>query len=147
MTGDRIFGAVMIIVALGYILSARTIQTPLFPDPVGPKLFPYMIAVGVIICSLYMLIKPDPEADWPGAAALLRLVIAAVVMVAYALLLEPLGFVIPTAVAAGVISYMMLPRASMAVLTGVGLSLGLYVLFRYGLRLETLQAIPREWLG
>ena len=51
MTSDRIFGAFMIVVALGYILSARTIQIPHFPDPMGPKMFPYTIAAGVIATS------------------------------------------------------------------------------------------------
>ena len=48
ISADRIFGAVMIVVALGYILSATTIQVPLFPDPLGPKAFPMLVAAGVI---------------------------------------------------------------------------------------------------
>ncbi len=147
MTGDRIFGAVMVVVALGYILSATTIQEPFFPDPVGPKFFPFLVAAGVIICSLYMIIRPDPDADWPEMAALGRIAIAVVVMIAYAQLLKPLGFLIPTALAAGVISYMLNPKPVMAALTGLGLSVGLYLLFRYALKLETLQAVPRDWLG
>jgi putative tricarboxylic transport membrane protein len=147
MTGDRIFGAVMVLVAVGYILSATTIQTPFFPDPVGPKIFPMMIAGGVIVCALSMILRPDPEADWPATGALLRIALAVVVMVAYAQLLKPLGFLIPTALAAGIISYMLLPRAVPAMLTGAGLSLGLYLLFRYALKLETLRAVPRDWLG
>ena len=147
MTGDRIFGAVMVIVALGYMLSATTIQTPFFPDPVGPKMFPFMVAGGVMICALYMIIKPDAEGDWPEWAAIGRIAIAVGVMVGYALLLKPLGFLIPTAIAAGVISYMLRPSAMMATLTGIGLSIGLYLLFRYALKLETLQAVPRDWIG
>ena len=43
MRGDRIFGLVMMIVALGYILSATTIRTSFMSDPVGPRIFPYLI--------------------------------------------------------------------------------------------------------
>lgn len=61
--GDRVFGAFMIVVALGYILSASSIQTSFMSDPVGPRIFPYMIAGVVILCSLVMVLKPDPDQD------------------------------------------------------------------------------------
>ena len=137
----------MIIVALGYILSARTIEVPLFPDPMGPKMFPFLIAGGVILCSLVMILKPDPEADWPALAALGSIALAAAVMVVYAYTLKPLGFLIPTAIASGVLSYQLGPRVVPAVITGLGLSIGLYVLFKYALKLETLQAFPKGWFG
>ena len=147
MTSDRIFGAVMIIVALGYILSATTIQVPLFPDPMGPKMFPFMIAAGVIVCSLVMILRPDPEADWPASSAFIAIGVAVIVMIAYAYSLKPLGFLIPTAIAAGILSYQLSPRPMFAALSGVGLSVGLYILFKYALKLETLKAVPKAWLG
>jgi putative tricarboxylic transport membrane protein len=144
MTGDRIFGAVMIVLALGYILSASTIQVPLFPDPMGPKAFPYLIGVGVIVCGLIMVLRPDPEADWPAASSLLSLAFAAIVMVAYAYSLKPLGFLIPTAIASGILSYQLSPRPGPAVLTGLGLSVGLFVLFKFALGLG-LVPFPKGW--
>lgn len=137
----------MIVVALGYILSARTIAVPLFPDPMGPKLFPFMIAGGVILCSLVMILRPDPEADWPVSGALFAIALSAAVMAGYAYALKPLGFLIPTALAAGILSYQLSPRAGPAAITGIGLSIGLFLLFRYALKLETLQAVPKGWLG
>ena len=144
ISADRIFGAVMIVVALGYILSATTIQVPLFPDPLGPKAFPLLVAAGVILCSIVMIIRPDEEPTWPAASALVSLVIAAIVMIAYAYMLKPLGFLIPTALAAGVLSYQLKPQAVMAAVTGVGLSLGLFILFKYALDLG-LQPVPKGW--
>ena len=144
MAGDRIFGAVMIIVALGYILSATTIQVPLFPDPVGPKLVPYMIAGGVILCSLYMILKPDADGEWPALSELGLIAFATIVMIGYAYSLKPLGFLIPTAIAAGILSYLLSPRTVPAILTGAGLSVGLFVIFRYALGLS-LQPVPRGW--
>ena len=145
MASDRIFGAVMIVVALGYILSATTIQVPLFPDPMGPKTFPFMIAAGVIICGLVIVMRPDPEADWPPARSLATILIAAAVMVAYAYSLKPLGFLIPTAIASAILSYQLSPNPLRAALTGIGLSVGLFVLFRYALDLG-LQPVPKGWL-
>lgn len=145
MTSDRIFGAVMIIVALGYILSASTIQTPLFPDPMGPKMFPLMVAGGIIVCSVVMILRPDPEAEWPPLSPLLTIASAVVVMVGYAYALKPLGFLIPTAFAAGILSYQLLPRPAAAAITGLCLSVGLFVLFKYALGLG-LQPVPKGWL-
>ena len=146
MTGDRIFGAVMILPALEYILSASTIQVPLFPDPMGPKAFPYLIAGGVIVASLVMILRPDPEAEWPAMRTLAALVFAVVVMVAYAYALKPLGFLVPTAIAAGILSYQLSPRPMAAALSGIGLSIGLFVFFRYALGLGLLP-FPKGWLG
>ena len=144
MTSDRIFGAVMLVVALGYILSATTIQVPLFPDPMGPKMFPFLVAGGVILCSLVMILRPDPEVDWPPLTALGTILIAMVVMAGYAYGLKPLGFLIPTALAAGILSYQLRPVPIPAVLTGLGLSIGLFVLFKYALGLG-LVAFPKGW--
>ncbi|NCM98292.1 MAG: tripartite tricarboxylate transporter TctB family protein, partial [Rhodobacterales bacterium] len=60
--------------------------------------------------------------------------------------LAPLGFIVPTALAAGVISYQISPRAGPAALTGACLSGGLFVVFKYGLGLG-LVAWPKALFG
>ncbi len=142
MAADRIFGAVMIVLALGYILGAMNIQTSFMSDPVGPRIFPYMVAGVVILCSLVMILKPDPNADWPAPAMALKIAAALVVLVGYALTIRPLGFILPTVLASGLISYMIAPRAIPAALSGLGLGIGLYVLFKVILGLG-LVALPR----
>lgn len=144
MAADRIFGAVMIVLALGYILSAMNIQTSFMSDPVGPRLFPYMVAGVVIICSLVMLLKPDPNVDWPGPAMALKIGAALLVLVGYALLIRPMGFIIPTVIASAALSYMISPRPVPAALAGLGLGIGLFVLFKVILGLG-LVAFPRGW--
>ena len=146
MFGDRIFGLVMMVLALGYILSATTIQTSFLSDPVGPRVFPYIVAGVVMICALSMMLRPDPDADWPGLAMLLKLGLATVVLIAYAQTIRPLGFIVPTTIAAGIISYMISPRIVPAALSGLGLGVGLYVLFKIILGLG-LHAFPRALMG
>ena len=141
---DRIFGLVMMLVALGYLFSATHIQTSFLSDPVGPRVFPYMIGGAVILCSLVLVIRPDANADWPGLGTVLQLVIALAVLIGYASSVRPLGFIIPTAVAAGVLSYQINPNPVSALLTGVGLSVGLFVLFKMILGLG-LVGFPRHW--
>jgi putative tricarboxylic transport membrane protein len=145
MTGDRIFGAVMIVLALGYILSAMNIQTSFMSDPVGPRLFPYMVAGVIILCSLVMVLRPDPQAEWPAPLMLLKLLTALVVLVGYAMVIRPWGFIIPTVLVSGIISYMISPRPVQAALAGLGLGIGLFVLFKVILGLG-LVAFPRAWM-
>ncbi len=145
MTGDRIFGAVMIVLALGYILSAMNIQTSFMSDPVGPRLFPYMVAGVIILCSLVMVLRPDPQAEWPAPMMLLKLLTALVVLVGYAMVIRPWGFIIPTVLVSGIISYMISPRPVQAALAGLGLGIGLFVLFKVILGLG-LVAFPRAWM-
>jgi putative tricarboxylic transport membrane protein len=135
MTSDRIFGLVSTLVALAYIASATQIQTNFLADPVGPKTFPIMIGSVAIICGLFMIFKPDPDPEWPVARTLAAIAFAVVVLVGYAFALKPLGFLLPTAVTAGILSYQISPRALPAFLSGLGLSVGLFVLFKFVLGL------------
>lgn len=143
---DRIFGFLVVALALGYILSATSIQESFLSDPMGPKAFPYLIGAVCALCGAMMILYPDSDPDWPSLSSLGKLALAVVVLVAYAETLKPFGFLMPTAVAAAMISYLIRPRAMSAVLTGVGLSGGLFVVFKYGLGLG-LFALPRDWLG
>jgi putative tricarboxylic transport membrane protein len=140
--GDRIFGAFMMVVALGYILSAHGIQDSFMSDPVGPRLFPYMISIVVMLASLVMILRPDPDEEWPAGPMVAQLGLALVVLAGYAYAITPLGFLIPTTVAAGVLSWQIGGNPKRAVLSGVGLSIGLFVLFRVilGLGLKGLPA-------
>ena len=145
MASDRIFGLVVAIVALAYIASATQIQTSFLSDPVGPKMFPMMIGAVCAISAIFMVFKPDPEPEWPGMRTLGALALAVAVLVAYAYALRPLGFLFPTAVAAGVLSYQISPNPKTAVLAGVGLSIGLFVTFKFALDLG-LVGFPKGWV-
>ena len=146
MASDRIFGLVMAIVALAYIASATQIQTSFLSDPVGPKTFPILIGVVCAISALFMVLKPDPEPDWPVLRKFGAIFLAIVVLVVYAYSLKPLGFLLPTAVAAGVLSFQISPKVKTAILSGLGLSIGLFILFKYALDLG-LVPFPKSWMG
>ncbi|MEM7301395.1 MAG: tripartite tricarboxylate transporter TctB family protein [Pseudomonadota bacterium] len=146
MISDRIFGLVAVIAALAYAASATQIETSFLSDPVGPKAFPIGIGVVGALCGLYMIWKPDADPQWPSLATLGALAIAVVVLVGYAYALKPMGFVIPTALAAAVLSYQISPRPLAAALAGVGLSIGLFVIFKYALGLG-LVPFPKALMG
>lgn len=140
MAADRIFGLVSLITAVAYIAAASQIQTNLFSGEFLPKLFPYMVGVVAAICSLTILFKPDPDPDWPVSKTWINMGLAVVVLAIYAVMLTPLGFILPTAIAAGILSYQISPRTIPAVLSGLGLSLGLFVLFKFALGLGNIVA-------
>ncbi|WP_114283934.1 tripartite tricarboxylate transporter TctB family protein [Candidatus Halocynthiibacter alkanivorans] len=146
MASDRIFGLVMALLALAYIASAVQIQTSFLSDPVGPKAFPILIGVVAAISSIFMVLRPDEDPEWPAMKTLGALAVSVLVLVAYAYALKPLGFLLPTALAAGVLSYQISPRPKAAVLSGAGLSAGLFVIFKYALGLG-LVALPAALAG
>ena len=144
MASDRIFGLVAALVALAYIVSATQIQASFLADPVGPKVFPIGIGVIGAISAMFLVFRPDPEPHWPGVRTFLALGFSVLVLVAYAYALKPLGFLLPTAVVAGILSYQISPRARYAAITGTSLAIGLFLIFRFALGLG-LVAFPR-WL-
>ena len=146
MMSDRIFGLVVLFVALAYMASATQIQTSFLSDPVGPKAFPMMIGAVAALCALVMILRPDPDPDWPAMPTFFALIVTVAVLVLYAYALKPLGFLIPTAIAAGIISFQISPRVQPALLSGIGLSVGLYILFKYALGLGLI-ALPKAIAG
>ena len=142
---DRIFGVVVILVALAFIASAYNLPAGNIFDKLGPKAFPYMIGAGLILSSLSLIWTPDPEPQWPKGRTLLSLAFAAAVLVAYAYALKPGGFLVPTAIVASILSYQITPNRY-APLIGVALAVGLFVIFKFGLGLS-LMAFPRSLMG
>lgn len=146
MASDRIFGLVVTLVALAYIASATQIQTSFLSDPVGPKTFPILIGSVAAICAMYMVLRPDPEPEWPGLRTFGALLVSVIVLVGYAYALKPLGFLVPTAIAAAILSYQISPSVRNAGLAGICLSVGLFLLFKYALDLG-LVPFPKGMMG
>jgi len=140
MASDRIFGLVTLITAVAYLAAATQIQTNFFSGEYLPKLFPMLIGGVAAISSLVLLFRPDPDPDWPATGSWIAMGVAVVVLAIYAVLLKPAGFILPTAIAAGILSYQISPRVRPAILAGVGLSIGLFILFKFLLGLGNIVA-------
>ena len=135
MTSDRYFGLAVVAVAGFYLVSSTSIPTGFLSDPVGSRTFPYVLGGIALLCGLLIAIRPDDPPQWPGAVMIVKLAIAAAVMYGFAETLRPLGFIIPSAIATAVLSYLILPDIIKSVCTGCGLSVGLFVVLKYGLGL------------
>jgi len=126
---DRIFGVVGLALTAFYIWAATIIELSFISDPVGPRTFPIIIGVLLGVSSLIILLRPDAEPQWPAFGRLAEIAGSVVVMVAYALLLPVIGFVIATAVAAGFLTWRLGTTPLWSVAVGVLTSLGIYVVF------------------
>jgi putative tricarboxylic transport membrane protein len=133
---DRVFGAIGLALAVLFAWQAYVIEESFLTDTVGPKMFPYIIAVVMGLSALYFLIKPDPAPHWPNAGRLAEIGFAVLVMIAYAELLPVAGFVIATAVAASYLTWRLGSRPFESLLIGAGTSVGIYVIFRLVLGLS-----------
>ncbi|MGX9854281.1 tripartite tricarboxylate transporter TctB family protein [Limimaricola variabilis] len=133
---DRIFGGIGLMLSLLYIWRATLIPDSFMSDAVGPRAFPYGIAAVMALASIWFLIKPDPEPEWPRLGRLAEIGFAALVMIAYAQLLPELGFVISTAFAAAYLTWRLGSSPLQSMLIGVGTSLGIYAIFHLVLGLS-----------
>lgn len=135
--GDRILGLGLLVLAVAYGWAAQQWPEPFGgAETVGPETFPTMLAVVLVAGSLYLMIRPDPDAQWPVGKSAVELLISLVVLVVYTLLLEPLGFVIATTLAVGTLSWRMGAAPRPAFLTGLLSAVVVFVLFNYGLSLS-----------
>lgn len=129
MISNRLLGAVCLILGAAFIWGAANIRVGFIVDPLGPRTFPMIIGAVLVLASLYVLLRPDSEPDWPSPGRWLEVGGAVAVLIIYALMLEPLGFVIATALAASTLSWRLGSRPEWAFISGIGISFSIYAIF------------------
>jgi len=126
---DRVFGALMLLLAGAYAWTARGFDPGLMSDPLGPQTFPYLLGGVLAVTALYLLARPAPRPRWPRPLHLLEMASVVGVLLAYAALLEWLGFLLATTATVTVLGWRLGARLRTAMVTGVGVSLAVYGLF------------------
>ncbi len=135
--GDRVLGLGLLVLAVAYGWAAQQWPEPFGgAESVGPETFPTILSVVLVAGSLYLMIRPDPDAQWPIGKSALELVVSVLVLVVYAFLLEPLGFIVSTTLAVGTLSWRMGAAPKRAFVTGLISAVVVFVLFNYGLSLS-----------
>lgn len=132
---DRIVGVLLFLLAVGYGLQARGFESGFVSDPLGPSAFPLLLAVLLAPSSIYLIVRPDRGADWPRGRALLHQVFTVAVLIGYAFVLVPVGFIPATFIALTVIAVQLGTRYLPAAAMGAVASVGLYALFDLALGL------------
>ena len=146
---DRIIVVCTVVLALLYFYGASLIPSLQIGDPLGPKAFPYLIGIGLLISAAWLLLETlqagksgvaDPpdladqadQADRAPEDNRHLLVIAGVVawIAFYFALFEPVGFLLATPVSLlGLMVYFNRNKWVANVLTSVLFPVGIYFLF------------------
>lgn len=137
---DRIVGLLLLAVAVWYVASAGSYGTN-FGDPLGPSAFPRVVGIPAILFSLTLIAWPDPDPAWARGGPLLRQGTAIATMIAYALTLERLGFLLATFLAVLALSWLLRAPPLKAAASAAVMSPGLFLIFD-GLLGLPLQALP-----
>ena len=143
---DRIAGLILLALAVAYGVTASGFQA-MIGDPLGPSVFPLVLAFPMGALSLYLLLRPDPEPAWPRGWPLLKQAAAIGVFIAYAFLLEPLGFIVTTFIAVIALGSLLGATLVQAAAAGLGIAVVLFILFHYALSLPLPTGVLRFLLG
>jgi len=126
---DRILGAVCVVAAAGMAWAAQGYAAAISYEPVGPRAFPLLLSGLMAIAGIWLVIRPTMRGMALEGQHLKILGMSAVAIVAYALLFEKLGFPIATALMAVPVGMAFSGDWKKSLMGGVGLGIGLFILF------------------
>lgn len=130
--GDRIAGGVLAVLAIAAWFQAGTFVTN-FRQAIGPNVFPQLISIPLAVLSIYLLLRPGYNERWPQLAALMRQLALVIVLIGYAYILEPAGFVPATIVSTALLTRLFGAHWKQALISSVILAVMLYLLFEFAL--------------
>lgn len=128
----RLFAGIWLLVCAFLAMTAWSFQAPIAYEPVGPRAYPLLLLALMGSGALWLLLKPNGDTTPPISWFLARKVVLCVLaLLAYALLFEPLGFILSTALAGFVLGVLFSGRPLASALSGALMGLLVYGLFDY----------------
>jgi putative tricarboxylic transport membrane protein len=91
-TSGRVGAIVLLAVAIFYGIEASRIRYSFSSDPLGPRVFPMLLAGVLALLAFLYFLKPAGSEPWPKGRLLWQALAIPALVVAAALLLEPAGF-------------------------------------------------------
>ena len=132
---QRITAVGLVLVGLAVALEASTFNVNFLTDPLGPKALPWLVAALFFVAGLALGASKPSAAPQRPAGSLTPVAGAATVFFAWSLTLAPLGFVISTPLAVAALARLFGGNWKQGLLTGVILTLMLWLLFAMALAL------------
>lgn len=132
---DRIAGILLVVLAIAYTVVAWGFRATFFTDPLGARFVPIAIGLFLLVTAAVLAARPTAAVEWPHRRTWLVLVVALVAFVAYAYLLEPLGFVIATTLVFAVFALIFEAGVVRGLLAGALFAGALYAVFAWALDL------------
>ena len=129
MTNDRTLGVAALVFATLMAAFGWGLEAPFAYEPVGPRAFPLITAAVIAVCGLILTTKGGDAVPSAGPGVNRALLGLSVSLLAYALLFQPLGFIIST-------TLLMIPIAMIfganwwqGLVTGAIIAIASYLLF------------------
>ncbi len=141
MTWNMITGLIATLIGIAYGWSAWTLPRASFGNPTGHLVYPVILGILMTVLGLALVIKellakgPKDAKDSPTIGKMTRhgkeIGLAIGASIIYALLFEPLGYVLSTIVYLGAVLFLVNGRVKVArtVIVAVAFSIGVYILF------------------
>jgi len=126
---DRILGGVCVVAAAGMAWAAQDYAAAISYEPVGPRAFPLLLSVLLAIGGLWLVFKPTLRGGAIDIANARLIGLSALAIIVYALLFQTLGFTLATALMAVPVGMAFGGSWWKSLLGGVGLGIGLFLLF------------------
>ncbi len=130
----RCFLAAVLLACLLLAVAAIGYQAPFSYEPVGPRAYPLLLLALIAAGTAYLIARPGPAADVAEGEeldghVLRKIGLCVALFVAFAAGYEPVGFPVASFVFAVLLCRLYGGSWRAGVVTGIGLSLGLYWLF------------------
>lgn len=138
---DRISGALLLLIGCGAMWHGYDLQVAFAADPIGPKAFPIIVGIMLVLSGASILLRPQ-KVEWE-TGDYGRVAVVAAASLVYPFLLIPLGFVPATAVLGFVVAKAMRGRTMQAAIGAVCVAAAILLIIDIGLGL----GLPRGPLG
>lgn len=132
---DRIAGILLMVLAVAFGLAALDYRATFFTDPLGARFVPLVLSVFLLVCAAVLAARPKADIEWPHRRTWFVLLVGLAAFVAYAYLLEPLGFVVATTLVFAVFARVFAAGWMKGLVAGLVFAASLYAVFAWGLGL------------
>jgi len=143
---DRILGVGALLLSAFLIAYGYDLHAPFAYEPLGPNAFPLIIAAVIALCGLILVRKGGGQADANPLGANQRIALMFVTLVGYALLFQPLGFILATALMTAVIGRLFGGAWRWTIPSGLILGTCFFWLFDRGMDVVLPTGILGAWL-
>ena len=129
MTSDRVLGALAVALGVAMAVAASSYTSEISYEPVGPRAFPMLLAGLIALAGAWLVVRPSAHSAAIALGRLPAVAACAATALAYALLFRWLGFPVATALMAVPVGVAFGGSWLRSLAGGIGLGLGLFLLF------------------
>jgi len=144
MNAHRWVAAFLLLMSIWYGSTATSFSSSSLDDPLGPRVFPFVLAGILGLCSVWLFFQPYKESTWSGRSFLLKAGSIVLCLVGYALCLEWLGFVVTTSLVMFALAMIFKGPWGWSLAGSIFFSLAMYALFVFALGLRLPMGV---WVG